>query len=291
VGKTELALQWALEKNAEIVSCDSLLVYQGMNIGTAKPTSAQLRRVPHHMIDVVAVDQRFSVKAYVDAAKEAVASIFARDKQVLVTGGSGFYLKAFFAPVVDSIAAPPKIVDEVAYIAETAGLAGLLHKLAELNPAGLGELDVQNPRRVTKALERCLASKRTLLELKAEFAQQVSPFAHYEKRVCLLHRSPERLWRRICERVEAMFAAGLLDEVRGLLQAGIERNPSAAAAIGYCETIDFIKKGDTDLDALKERIAINTRRLVAKQRKGFRNHLQTEQICDLDCAESPTLFI
>lgn len=290
VGKTALALQWALEHDAEIISCDSLLFYRGMNIGTAKPSVEERQRVPHHMIDIAPVDQRYSVKAYLEAAVSTVDSIVARGKQVLVVGGSGFYLKAFFAPVVDAFEAQPHIVDKVAAIAENKGLVELLRQLEALNPEGLGELDVHNPRRVIKALERCLTSGRTLRALQAEFEQQVSPFAHFAKRVCLLERSPEQLWRRICLRVDVMFTSGLLEEVKGLLAAGLKQNSSAAAAIGYRETIAYIQEGQTDLNALKERIAINTRRLVAKQRKWFRNHLQVEQHCDLDQEPYPILF-
>ena len=285
VGKTESALKWALEHNAEILSCDSLLFYRGMNIGTAKPGPEALRRVPHHMIDIVSVAAQFSIKAYLEQAQAVVEAIIGRGRRVLIVGGSGFYLKSFFAPVVDAIEASPEIVARVTRLEQSRGIEGLLEELVARNPDGLGKLDHHNPRRVAKALQRCLASGRPLLELQAEFAKLKSPFADYEKRVTLLSRQPEDLWQRICARVEGMFAAGLLAEVEKLQLQGIENNSSAARAIGYRETLEFIKTGQSDLAALKQRIAINTRRLVAKQRKWFRNHLMVDRVIDLSANE------
>jgi len=109
VGKTELALRWAEARDAEIISCDSLLFYRGADIGTAKPTPAELARVPHHLVDVCPVSQQMDITRYVTLARAAVADILGRGKAVLVTGGSGFYLKAFFAPVADDVAVPPDI--------------------------------------------------------------------------------------------------------------------------------------------------------------------------------------
>lgn len=279
VGKTELSLQWAEEHDAEIVSCDAYLVYRGMDIGTAKPSPIELARVPHHLIDLVDASQPFSIKAYLTAAWDVVQDIHHRGKRVLITGGSGFYLKSFFEPVVDDIAHDSKATAEVNALEVNAGLSGLLERLLALNPEGLGPLDQQNPRRVSKALERCLASGKTLLELQAEFAAQQSQFADYSKQVCLLEREPELLWERICQRVDGMFEAGLLDEVKALEARGLRENPSAASAIGYREVLQALASGNSiDRVALAEEIAVNTRKLVAKQRKWFRNQLKADQV-------------
>src|SRR4051812_7023300 len=103
VGKTEWALRWAERHDAEIVSCDSLLFYRGMDLGTAKPTPAERARVPHHLIDICGVTERMDVTHYVAQAQRAVTEILGRRRRVLVTGGSGFYLRAFFAPVADEV--------------------------------------------------------------------------------------------------------------------------------------------------------------------------------------------
>jgi tRNA dimethylallyltransferase len=268
VGKTEWALRWAERRGAEIVSCDSLLFYRGLDIGTAKPTAAARARVPHHLIDGCAVTERMDVARYVALARAAVDDIRARGRAVLVTGGSGFYLKAFFAPVADDVAVPAAVRAEVAGLALPAAVA----RLRALNPAGLGALDTANPRRVTRALERCLATGRTLAELAAEFARQPGAFADCEVKLVRLEREPAELARRIEARVAEMLRAGLIEEVRRLRGEGLEQNPSATGAIGYREVLAMLD-GRLAPGALAAAIAANTRALVKKQRTWFRTQL------------------
>ena len=289
VGKTELALRWAEARGAEIVSCDSLLFYRGADIGTAKPARVDLQRVPHHLIDICAITERMDVTEYVTRARVAIEDIGRRGREVLVTGGSGFYLKAFFAAVADDVEVPAEIRDSVRRRLEQEGLAALVAELQRLNPAGLGALDVKNPRRVTRALERSLASGRTLAELQADFAAQPAPFADYEVRLCELVREPADLDTRITRRVHAMLAAGLVQEVRDLLAAGIAQNPSAAGAIGYRETIDFIQGRLTEPE-LASAIARNTRALVKKQRTWFKTQLPAHRTVDAASVRSDDLF-
>lgn len=289
VGKTELALRWAEAHDAEIVSCDSLLFYRGADIGTAKPTPGERARVPHHLIDVCEITERMDVTRYVALAREAVAAIVNRDRTVLVVGGSGFYLKAFFGPVADDVAVSPELRAEIQSALEQRGLAALIADLERLNPAGLGELDVNNPRRVTRALERCRASGRTLAQLQIEFARQPGPFADYEVRLVELTRPPGELEERIARRVDAMLAAGLVGEVQGLLARGLAQNPSAAGAIGYRETIDFIA-GRLSEEELGPAIARNTRALVRKQRTWFRTQLPEHALADAASADPTGLF-
>lgn len=274
VGKTALALDWAEQNEAEIVSCDASLFYRGMDIGTAKPTVAERARVRHHLIDVCGVRERMDVAKYVERARAAVDEIAARGRRVLVTGGSGFYLKAFFGPVADEVAVPAELRAEIEARlgADAAGLEDLLAELRMLNPAGLGELDVNNPRRVTRALERCRASGRTLAELAADFAARPGPFADREVRAVVLEREPEELRERIGRRVDAMLREGLVEEVRRLRAEGLEDNPSAAAAIGYRETLAMLR-GELPERELATAIALNTWKLVRKQRTWFRTQL------------------
>lgn len=268
VGKTEWALRWAERNDAEIVSCDSLLFYRGMDIGTAKPNRAELARVPHHLIDICEVAERMDITRYVAAARTAVAAIRQRGRAILVVGGSGFYLKAFFAPVADDVGVSPEIRAEVAALS----LDVALNRLRTLNPGGLGALDVANPRRVTRALERCLASGRTVTEMADAFAQQPSPFADYALKLTRLDRTPEDLALRIEQRVATMLRDGLVDEVRRLRPLGIESNPSAAMAIGYREVLAFLE-GKLSEAEVAGAIVRNTRMLVKKQRTWFRNQL------------------
>lgn len=273
VGKTELALRWAEANDAEIVSGDSLLFYRGADIGTAKPTKAELARVPHHLIDIRGVSEQMNVTQYAAEARAAVDGILDRGRRVLVTGGSGFYLKSFFAPVADEVAVPTELREELrARLEQAGGLAALVDELGRLNPAGLGALDVQNPRRVLRALERCRASGRTLAALQADFDAQPAPFADCAVELCELVREPSELDQRIEQRVTAMLAAGLVAEVRGLLAQGLKGNPSVAGAIGYRETVDFLE-GRLMEPELAGAIGKNTRALVRKQRTWFKTQL------------------
>jgi tRNA dimethylallyltransferase len=276
VGKTEWALRWAERHNAEIVSADSLLFYRGMDIGTAKPTMGDRARVPHHLIDICDVAERMDVALYAARARETVAAILGRGRRVLVTGGSGFYLKSFFAPVADEVDVPPAIrAHVVALSAEQA-----LEQLRALNPAGLGELDIANPRRVMRALERCLAAGRTMQELAADFGRLPRPYADLELHLAVLHRDRGDLESRIEARVAAMLADGLVDEVRRLRTAGMERNPSAAKAIGYREVLAMFD-GQLPEAKLAGEIAANTRALVKKQRTWFRTQLPAHPVVNV----------
>lgn len=268
VGKTEWALRWAEARDAEIVSCDSLLFYRGMDIGTAKPTAAELARVPHHLIDICGVKERMDVTHYVTQARTAIEGIIGRGRPVLVTGGSGFYLKAFLAPVADAVTVATGLRERV----RAMGLEAALAELHRLNPAGLGELDTANPRRVTRALERCLASGRTMAELAADFARQPAAFADFKVSLTRLERPADELARRIESRVAAMLQAGLVAEVRALLPQGLAENPSAARAIGYREVLAMLA-GELPEAELAGAIVQNTRGLVRKQRTWFRTQL------------------
>ena len=273
VGKTEWALRWAERHGAEIVSCDSLLFYRGMDIGTAKPSPAERARVPHHVIDVCTITEQMDVTRYVDRARTAIADLRARGRVILVTGGSGFYLRSFVAPVADAVEVPDAVRAEVRAMTLESALA----RLRALNPAGLGRLDVANLRRVARGLERCLATGRTLADLAEAFARQPAPFADFEVKLTRLDRSPPELAKRIDERVAAMLQAGLVEEVRRLRGEGLERNPSAARAIGYREVLALLD-GRLAPEALAAEIARNTRALVKKQRTWFRTQLPSHRV-------------
>jgi len=289
VGKSEWALRWAERRGAEIVSCDALLFYRGMDLGTAKPSPAERARVPHHLIDLLEVTETWDVTRYVAAARAACDAIAARGRPVLVVGGSGFYLKAFFAPVADDVEVPPPVRAAVADRLRNEGLPALVAELRRLNPDGLGTLDGRNPRRVARALERCLASGRTLADLAAAFARQPPPFAAWETRLVRLDRPAAELEARIAARVRAMLDAGLVEEVRRLRAAGLERNPSAASAIGYRETLAALD-GRIRADELAAAIGRSTRALVKKQRTWFRTQLPPHRVLDAASVTPDALF-
>ena len=272
VGKTEWALRWAERHGAEILSCDSLLFYRGMDIGTAKPSRDELRRVPHHLVDCRELAEPMDVVHYVAEARRAVDVILRRGRRVLVTGGSGFYLRSFFGPVADDVAVDPRVRAEVAGMSLPEAVA----RLRELNPEGLGALDTANPRRVVRALERCVVSGRTLRQLAEEFARRPGAFAGFRVELARLERDPADLTRRIEQRVDAMLAAGLVEEVQRLAPLGLAANPSAARAIGYREVLAMLA-GELPLANLRAEIIANTRALVKKQRTWFRTQLPSHR--------------
>jgi tRNA dimethylallyltransferase len=275
VGKSKISIQWAAKNSCEIVSCDSVAVYKGMDVGSAKPSIRDRQQVVHHGIDLVDVRDVFSVADYQAYATEVVEQIKGRKVSVLVAGGSGFYLQSFLTPVVDDIVVTREIREEVEQIYANDHLVGIVARLKELNPDGVGTLDTLNPRRVMRGLERCMASGKTILQLKDEFAAKPKAFPKFDKKVLWLDRENEDLENRISNRTEGMLKEGIVAETEGLLRAGIEGNAPASNAVGYRECIAFLK-GKLQEDQLLGEINKSTRQLVSKQRKWFRKYLGKE---------------
>jgi tRNA dimethylallyltransferase len=292
-GKTEVSLRWAERFGAEIVSCDALLFYRGMDIGTAKPTAEERARVMHHLVDVVEPTERMNVKEYSRLARAAVEAIEARGREVLVVGGSGFYLKSFLEVVADDVAVDPGLRDRLEKQARNVGLDTLVGELARLNPDGLGTLDVRNPRRVVRALERCLVSGRSLAELADDLRRAPRPFPDRRIRLVELAREPGELRERIRRRVDAMSREGLVEEVRALRERGFEANPTASQAVGYRETLAWLDAGAANLGSLVEAITHSTNRLARKQRTWFRGQLPAHKVVQVrgsDAVDVDALF-
>lgn len=280
VGKTGLALDWAEANDAEIVSCDSLLFYKGMDVGTAKPTRSERARVPHHLIDICEASMQMDISEFLTLAIASVRDIQNRGKKVLVTGGSGFYLKAFFAPVLDSVVVREETKAAVRKIENEGGLEKMVEALKALDPDCENEVDIQNPRRVIKALERCMETGYSLNQLKADFSNQKNMLTRSLKKLVVLERDREELDERIGCRVLDMLEQGLVEEVKGLKIDGFESNSSGAGSIGYRETLAYLN-GECDYEELVSNVITNTKRLAKKQRTWFRNQLPHGKIINL----------
>jgi tRNA dimethylallyltransferase len=242
-----------------------------MDIGSAKPTPEEQQRVRHHGLDLVNPSERYSVSQYVDMAQSAIADAHSRRKRVLVTGGSGFYLAAFFGPVTDELDIPQVITDEVRTL-QRQGIASLLLRLRELEGQNLPEwLDVQNPIRVAKALERRLASGRTLDSLRDEFLSRRGPFADHTVTFELLERPDDELRSRIATRTDLMLRNGIIEESERLLALNLDPELTSSRAVGYRAVMDWLEGGKrVAMSGLAERINLDTWALVRKQRKWFR---------------------
>ncbi|MFM9000425.1 MAG: tRNA (adenosine(37)-N6)-dimethylallyltransferase MiaA [Opitutia bacterium] len=269
-GKTDAALDWAEKNGAEILSCDSVCVYRGMNVGSAKPTPAQQQRIRHHGLDLADPSERYSVTRYVEHARGAIRSAADAGRPILVTGGSGFYLAAFFGPVADEVEIPSKVTEEVRRLFNL-GLEPLLSRLREVEGPELPAwLDQRNPIRVAKALERRLASGLPLESLRDSFQSRPGPFRDCKVSCELLERPDAELRGRIATRTKAMLAEGLIEESRWLLSLNLDPELPSARAVGYRATMDWLEGGSRlPMDALAERINLDTWALVRKQRKWF----------------------
>lgn len=268
VGKTDLSLEWAERLNAEIISTDSLLFYRGMDIGTAKPSRAELQRVPHHLIDVVDVDEPLNLLRYLELVKEAIQLIVSRGKNVLLVGGSGFYVHSFFQPFPQDIADNDQVREDIQILYEQLGVEGLLQALDERHPDGTPGLDRNNPHRVMNALLRSRLIGKSWSEMREEWESRPQPFAEYTKKAVRLGRPNAEMFPRIEKRITQMMDQGLLEEVERLKIMGIEKNPTARTAIGYRE---ILENPNASRNEIEELIALHTRQLVRKQEKWFRS--------------------
>ena len=273
-GKTSKAIELAEKINGEIISCDSVLVYKGMDIGSAKPTKQELARVKHHLIDVSDVSQKFDVSQYIEHAKKALDDILQKGKQPIIAGGSGFYLKAWFSAVTDNLEIPEEVKNLADKIESESGNEGLKQALLKLDANAPKCVDILNPRRVKNAFQRCMASGKSAQQLLDDFKKLPCPLGDFERNLTILDHPDDQLFARIQERTKQMIKDGIVEETKELLENGILENASASTAIGYRETIAFIKENKSDLSELEKEIYANTIALVRKQRKFFRNNLK-----------------
>lgn len=266
-GKTAVALQLALRLDAEIISLDSMAIYRGMDIGTAKPTAEERRLVPHHLVDCVDPNQDFSVAQYLQEAHRIVREIRGRGKLPLFAGGTPLYLKALLRGLFIGPAADWELRRELMARAELEGPAALHRQLAEVDPATAARLHPQDTRRIVRALEVYIKTGRPM----SHFQQQFHRENPAEKcRVFVLLRSREDLRKRIALRTSAMLKAGLVEEVKGLLKRFGSLSRTARQAVGYREVLDLLE-GRTSEEDLPRLIEIHTWQLARRQLMWFRS--------------------
>jgi tRNA dimethylallyltransferase len=264
VGKTEISIQLAERLDGEIVSADSRLFYRGMDIGTAKPTPEQRAHLPHHLIDVADPDQTWSLAVFQRAATEAIADIRARGRLPFLVGGTGQYVHAVTHGWAPPVAAPdPRLRAELEDMAKSHGKDWLHERLAALDPAAAERIDPRNLRRTVRALEVIFTTGRKFSEQRG---QGESP---YRLLTLGLTRPRPELYARIDARIEAMFAAGLLDEVRGLLAKGYSPELPAMSSIGYRQCAAVLE-GRMTLEEAKIQMRRLTRVFVRRQANWFK---------------------
>lgn len=290
VGKTKVSLLVAASISGEIISADSMQVYRGMDIGTAKVSKEERKKIPHHLIDICDLKESFNVMQFYEAAYQAIDDILQRGKVPIVVGGTGFYLRALlYGPP----SGPPSIPAVRAQLEEEMkehGAAVLYERLQSLDPDYAVTITQKDRHKIIRALE--------IISITNQKVSHFSKAAHdrneeLDFRCWFLHLPKEVLYPRIEARCDQMIAEGLIDEVKQLEKMGIRENPSASQAIGYRQTLDFLNSSQTKEDFERFVVAFKqaSRRYAKRQMTWFRKepffrwldveHLSSESVADI----------
>jgi len=269
VGKTALSLQIAKAADAEIISGDSMQVYRGMDIGTAKLPPEERQGIPHHLIDILDPWEPFSVSQFQRLCLEKIEEIRARGRLPFIVGGTGLYIESVcYGYAFEGEGGDAAFRERMKEFAAAHGPAALHARLAALDPAAAERLHPNDLRRVIRALEVIEATGRPFSEVQPQRRKdpKESPF-----NLCLIGLTMDRelLYRRIDRRVDEMMAAGLVDEVKALLAAGVPRNAVSMQGLGYKEIAAYLC-GETDLETAVALIKRDTRRFAKRQLSWFR---------------------
>ena len=271
VGKSAIALALAEKIGGEIISVDSMQVYRGLDIGTAKPTAEERRRVPHHLVDICDLSEAFDAAQFVRRAHATVAEIHSRGHVPIFCGGTGLYFKAFISGLGEAPATDAAVRTEL----EATPLAALLDELQRSDPETYEKIDRQNPRRVVRALEVIRLTGEKFSAQRAEWGEEAKDQSLKTKVVYAFTRPAEELHQRINARVDEMFSRGLVEETRGLLKHGLAENKFAMQAIGYRQVVEHLRGDPLSGTALKETIElvkVRTRQFAKRQLTWFRRH-------------------
>ena len=258
-GKSALAVDCAKKLNTEVISADSQLVYRGLNIGTAKPTVAEMGGVTHHLIDVVGARENFSVSDYESAALPIIDRLLSQGKTPILCGGTGFYINSVLYDLsYGNVQADENLRSKYEQILKEKGKEYLFELLKKEDSKTSEVLHVNDVKRVIRALE--------IYELtgKKKSDQRDEKKARYNYVAVAIDYPRAELYRRIDCRVDVMFNSGLVQEVKGLLASGIDENCQCLQAIGYKEVVEGLKNGDNE-STMRDIIKRNTRRYAKRQ--------------------------
>ena len=285
-GKTTVGLELARHLNGEIVSLDSMAVYRGMDIGTAKPSAEQNTEIAHHLIDIRSPDEPFSVWEYLQLAHAEVQDIRQRGHEVLFVGGTPMYLKALLRGVFVGPPADWEFRDQVAEEAERTGSTALHQRLAQVDPLTAARLHPNDQRRIIRALEVYKTTGQPISHLQQQF-DEGRPASN--GRVFVLQWPRAELHRRIEARVDAMFAAGWVDEVRQLLAQHDRLSRTASQAVGYREVLEHLQ-GKHSLDETRSLVKARTRQFARRQETWFRS-LSECQFIPCNESDAPEVIV
>ena len=264
-GKSQLAMALAEDCKGEIISCDSVQVYRGFDIGSAKPAAAERARVPHHLVDICDWSEPFDAQQFRTRAREAIEDCRARGKRPILCGGTGLYLRLLRWGLVDSPGADPAL-REALHQREAEQPGSLAADLVAIDPEAATLVDLKNLRRVVRSLEIYQLSGKTPSGIRAEHG-----FRHEEipMRVLMLDWETSLLRSRVRSRLEEMLDAGWLEEVTQLLQSGVSRECPAMSAVGYREVASLVA-GEINADQLPALVEKSTWSYARRQRTWMR---------------------
>ena len=268
-GKTALAVALAKKLGGEVISCDSMQIYKGMDIGTAKPTFEEMEGIPHHMLDVVAPTEEFSVSRYCEMATPILDDILARGKVAIIAGGTGLYMDALIRG--NSFAPCPStgMREKLEAQADRDGMEAMLKLLETIDPDSAAKLHLADRKRIIRALEVYYETGETITAHNLK-TQQIPP-KYTATWFALEDENRQDLYDRIDSRVDKMLEAGLVEEIRGLLDAGIPEKCTAMQAIGYKEFIAYMN-GQCDLDVAVNLVQQASRHYAKRQLTWFRRN-------------------
>lgn len=298
-GKSSAGIELAERLGAEIISLDSMAVYCGMDIGTAKPTAEQQSRVVHHLVDVVPPTEDYSLSSYIDAAHEAIAKIRAAGKVPLFVGGTPLYLKSLLRGVYQGPPADWEFREQIEQELQTLPLEVLHERLSVIDPLAASKLHPNDKRRIVRALEVFRLTGVPLSHQQMQFDEGQPAEA---MRVFVLQWPREELHARIEARVDQMFAHGLVDEVRGLLKTHGNLSRTAYQAVGYREVIDYLRAaGEAPADPEHpvtapltlaqciEHVKVRTRQFARRQETWFRSLSECTFVPQVDGKSAVTI--
>jgi tRNA dimethylallyltransferase len=272
VGKTDLALELAERAGAEIIACDSRQVYRFLDIGTAKPTNEERKRVKHHLIDVVAPDEDYNAGRYAREALNIIRRLSIKGKPFLVVAGTGLYLRALVRGIFDAPDIPREIRERIVAEAGTLGQRAMHERLEKVDPEAAGRIHSHDPQRTLRALEVYEATGKPLSEW---WRDSKAVRKELEPLLLGLTRPREVLYERINQRVERMMEQGLIRECEGLLKKGYSPRLNALRTVGYQETFEHLE-GERGLPETVSLIQKNTRNYAKRQMTWFRKEPDVE---------------
>ena len=264
-GKSALAMHLANRLGGEIISVDSMQVYCGLNIGTAKPSAQEQNEIQHHLIDVAQLSEAFDAAQFVSLAKQALKLIWARGRVPIFCGGTGLYFRALIEGLGESPPSDESLRDELALMP----IESLIAELQIKDPEAAKQVDLKNPRRVLRAIEVIRLTGRP-------YSEQRIGWNNVDKapqNLFCINREVDVLNQRIHKRVDEMFNQGLVEETQTLIKKGLRNNRNACQALGYRQVLDLLD-GKLDLENVVHQVKTKTRQFAKRQRSWFRNQMK-----------------